>query len=103
MEFDFTILPTTIFNRKEMQDQDFRGAQYGYATMYAGVAMGVKQINQISLMTFENDMLGMTEKMIPLQSTYTSSNKDIVGSSGGRPQKDDTEKSEKTVQNVEGK
>ena len=103
VEFDFTILPTTIFNRKEMQDQYFRGAQYGYSKMYAGVAMGVKQINQISLMTFENDMLGMAEKMIPLQSTYTSSNKDIVGSSGGRPQKDDTEKSEKTVQNVEGK
>ena len=73
--------------------------------MYAGVAMGVKQVNQISLMTFENDMLGMTEKMIPLQSTYTSSGKDIVSSSssGGRPPKDDTEKSEKTVQNVEGK
>lgn len=105
VEFDFTILPTTIFNRKEMQEQYFRGAQYGYSKMYAGVAMGVKQVNQISLMTFENDMLGMAEKMIPLQSTYTSSGKNVASSSssGGRPPKDDTEKSEKTVQNVEGK
>lgn len=73
--FDFEILPTTIFNQEQVQEKYFQGAQYGYSKMYAGVSLGIKQTNQISLMDFENEMLGMTEKMIPLQSTYTSSGK----------------------------
>lgn len=97
VEFDFEILPTTIFNRKEIQEQYFRGAQYGYSKMYAGAAMGIKQGSQISLMIFENDILKMNEKLIPLQSTYTSSG----SSQAGRPSLDDTEKSEKTIANQE--
>jgi len=41
--------------------------------MLAGVAMGVKQRDQLSLMHFENDILEMSIKMIPLQSSYTTS------------------------------
>jgi len=65
-------------------------------------------------MTFENDFLHMTEKMIPLQSSYTSSgNGDstsgsggtkktsvTVGNQGGRPELPDEEKSEKTQANI---
>ena len=40
--------------------------------MFAGVAMGIKQMNQLSLMNFENDFLEMSLKMVPLQSTYTT-------------------------------
>jgi hypothetical protein len=39
--------------------------------MRAGVSFGIKQINQLSLITFENDFLKMHEKMIPLMSSYT--------------------------------
>jgi len=46
--------------------------------MYAGVAMGINQSNIISLMTFENDYLKMSEKMVPLQSSYTTSGKVIA-------------------------
>jgi hypothetical protein len=75
--FDFTILPITIYNRNDLQDKYFRGAQYGYSKMYAGVALGIKQTNQLSLMNFENDILDMSMKMVPLQSSYTTSGKDI--------------------------
>jgi len=34
--------------------------------MFAGVAMGIKQMEQLSLMNFENEFLEMSEKMIPL-------------------------------------
>ena len=119
--FDFTILPTTVFNQKEIQSQYFQAAQYGYSKMYAGVAVGIKQINQLSLMAFENDFLKMSEKMIPLQSSYTTSGKDVaeesknknsgentgkissggdLNNSGGRPSLDDKEKSEKTQANI---
>ena len=122
-KFDFTILPTTVFNQKEIQGQYFQAAQYGYSKMYAGVAVGIKQINQLSLMAFENDFLKMSEKMIPLQSSYTTSGKDVaeesknknknseentvkgndgrdLNNSGGRPTLDDKEKSEKTQANI---
>ena len=84
--------------------------------MYAGVALGIKQSEILSMMVFENEFMKMSERMIPLQSSYTSSNKDIknttteenktsssnsgdINNSGGRPELDDTEKSEKTQQN----
>lgn len=114
--FDFAILPTTAFNQKEVQSQYFNGAQYGYSKMYAGVALGIKQSAQLSLMDFENDFLKMTEKMVPLQSSYTTSGKEIEKSAeksggvsgsaditdgGGRPEMDATEKTEKTLSNIE--
>lgn len=114
VSFDFEILPTTVFNRKELQQTFFSGAQYGYSKMFAGVAMGIKQRDQISLMEFENEFLEMSSKMIPLQSSYTSSgdsgesgekttskagNKDL-NNKGGRPELPDEEKSEKTQANI---
>ena len=85
--------------------------------MVAGVAIGIKQKDQLSLMSFENDILEMASKMIPLQSSYTTSGADIkkeekteekqaksdviqdLDNSGGRPTLDDTAKTDKTEQN----
>ena len=125
LTFDFEILPTTVFNRQDLQQSYFRGAQYGYSKMFAGVAMGIKQMDQLSLMNFENDFLEMSSKMIPLQSSYTTSGtaiteeedqkkstttvknassstqvKDITNT-GGRPELPDEQKSEKTQANIE--
>lgn len=117
LAFDFIILPTTRHNRKEIQSQYFQGAQYGYSKMYAGVAIGIKQKNMISLMDFENEILEMDDKMIPLMSSYTSSGKDLqnlknknensnndsikenITNEGGRPALDATEQSDKTAAN----
>jgi len=122
VKFDFQIVPTTRFNQDDMQQSYFRGAQYGYSKMFAGVAMGIKQMEQISLMEFENDFLKMSEKMVPLQSSYTTSGnvvadeeksnsgnkqnttkttevKDITNT-GGRPELPDEQKSEKTQANI---
>ena len=89
--------------------------------MFAGVAMGIKQMNQLSLMNFENDFLEMSLKMIPLQSTYTTSGNVVAGeeknnssaqkgssnsqgqninNTGGRPELPDEQKSEKTQANI---
>lgn len=121
LTFDFEILPTTVFNRADIQNSYFRSAQYGYSKMYAGVAMGIKQRSQLSLMNFENDFLKMSEKMVPLQSSYTTpggtiANEEKNNSSGentekstkprdlddkgGRPELPDEQKSEKTQANI---
>ena len=120
LTFDFEILPTTVFNIKEYATQYLSGAQFGYSKMRAGVAMGVKQRNLISMIDFENEFLDLDEKMIPLLSSYTQSGdensqkknnsgeknsvtsvqaKDITNK-GGRPELADEDKSEKTQANI---
>ena len=123
LDFDFEILPTTVFNRQDLQQAYFRGAQYGYSKMFAGVAMGIKQRDQLSLMDFENEFLQMSIKMVPLQSSYTTSGNAIAAeeknsttsvkktvvtsqgndldNTGGRPELPDEQKSEKTQTNIE--
>lgn len=121
LSFDFEILPTTVFNRQDIQQNYFRAAQYGYSKMFAGVVMGIKQRDQISLMDFENDFLKMSEKMIPLQSSYTTPGGEVaneeknnssgqktsitkksedLNNKGGRPELPDEQKSEKTQANI---
>ena len=123
LTFDFEILLTTRFNQADMQQSFFRGAQYGYSKMFAGVALGMKQMDQLSLMNFENEFLKMAEKMVPLQSSYTTSGNVVAGEEknsssstqttvktsrqnditdeGGRPELPDEQKSEKTQANIE--
>ena len=120
MKFDFEILPITVFNRQDLQQSYFRGAQYGYSKMFAGVAMGIKQMDQLSLMNFENNFLEMSSKMIPLQSSYTTPGNTIaneenssaqkttvrqqtrdITNTGGRPELPDEQKSEKTQANIQ--
>ena len=116
LTFDFEILPITIFNSKEFASDCLQAAQFGYSKMRAGVAYGIKQTSQLSLMTFENDFLKMHEKMIPLMSSYTQTDEEKNNSSkekssggtstkninntGGRPTLPDEEKSEKTEANI---
>lgn len=121
LTFDFKILPTTVFNRQDLQQMYISGAQYGYSKMFAGVAIGIKQMNQLSLMDFENELLEMPTKMIPLQSSYTTSGSDVAGeeknnsseqnttttskprditNKGGRPELPEEQKSEKTQANI---
>ena len=120
LTFDFEILPTTVFNIKDYQGQYLSGAQFGYSKMRAGVAMGVKQRDLISMIDFENEFLNLDEKMIPLLSSYTQSgnenskeknnsgeknsgnatqSRDLTNK-GGRPELPDEEKSEKTQANI---
>ena len=87
VKFDFEILPITVFNRQDLQQSYFRGAQYGYSKMFAGVAMGIKQMDQLSLMNFENNFLEMSSKMIPLQSSYTTSGNTIANEENSSAQK----------------
>ena len=121
LTFDFEILPLTVFNLKEYQGQYIQGAQFGYSKMIAGVSMGVKQRNLISMVDFENESLNLTEKMKPLLSSYTQGGDENSGkknnsgeknssttvkvkdinNKGGRPALPDGEKSEKTQANID--
>lgn len=105
---EVTIMPITHYNRGEMFDLYLKGAQYGYSKIMAGVASGIKQSNLLNLITLENEYLNLSEKMVPLQSSHTTSGKEETekkGSTdeGGAPKKDEMKKSDRTRQNEESK
>ena len=121
LTFDFEILPTTKFNIKDYIGHYLQSAQFGYPRMRLAAALGVKQRNLVSAVDFENEILNLDEKMVPLMSSYTQTGdensskknnssekngknplqpKDITNK-GGRPELADEEKSQKTRANID--
>ena len=101
---EVSILPITHYNREEISKLYIQGAQYGYSKIFAGISLGVKQSNLINLITFENDCLELSNRMLPLQSSYTTSGKPEEpnnNSEGGAPKKENDQKNEKTLKNEE--
>ena len=107
--YEINILPISHYNRDEMSNLYLKGAQYGYSKFYAGVALGIKQTDLISLTMVENDFLDLDAKMVPLQSSHTTANSVTAhrasgnnsNEDGGGQEKEISDLSEKTVANKE--
>ena len=83
--------------------------------MLPQIALGHSQSFILNSITFENDILHLSQIMIPPLTSNTLSGEDLnnLGNSnktktdktennvGGRPEKEDGQKSEKTIQNKE--
>ena len=110
------LLNTTIYNYKQVSKLYKEQMQVGLSKMLPQVALGQTQSSILATAYFENDILDLVRVFIPplMSSTMNAealtarkavSGKEAAGtdSSGevGRPEKDDTEKSEKTLQNRE--
>ena len=114
------MLETTQYNYKELAKMYKDQVQMGYSKMLPQVALGHSQSAIIHTSFFENEILHLSEIMIPPLMSSTLNAEAILGnkdksnpsnsqkSSGsnssdgaGRPEKDDTQKSEKTIQNKE--
>ena len=90
--------------------------QLGYSKMLPQIALGHSQSSVIANAYFENEIQHLYEMMIPPAMSSTMNAADILGQkqsqknqnntsgenkTGGRPEKPDSEKSEKTIQNKE--
>ena len=83
--------------------------------MLPQIALGHTQGAIIATAKFENEILGLNDIMVPPLMSSTMSSKDILDKNNsssnsknqtsnegaGRPEKEDSEKSEKTIQNKE--
>ena len=103
INFKYVIYPVCEQNRKEYVDMCFKLAQSGYSLLMPAVAMGFSQRDIINVKTLENDVLGLTEILIPPSSSYTQS---AAGSKPGAnpvgaPRKTDDEKAPQTLKNDE--
>lgn len=110
------ILTTTIYNYKDMAKLYKEQAQMGYSKMLPQVALGQTQSSVLANAYFENDILDLVRVFVPpltsntmnaeaLQNRHQTSGKNSGNGSGdgqvGRPEKEDSEKSEKTIANKE--
>ena len=105
-----TILPTTIYNYKDMAKLYKEQVQLGYSKMYPQVALGHSQSSILATAKFENEILELVNIFTPPMSSNTMNadslkknqeNKKGEEKKAGRTEKPDDEKSEKTIKNRE--
>lgn len=112
-EFRASMLNTTQYNYKELSKIYKEQTQLGYHKMLPQIALGHSQSSILATLTFENEVLHLADIMEPPKSSNTTSSKSLdktnqANSSkiqnnqqekSGRPEKEDTEKSDKTIAN----
>ena len=119
--FRLYMLETTQYNYKELSKMYKEHVQIGYSKMLPQIALGHSQSSIINTAYFENEILHLSEIMIPPLMSSTLNAEDVLGkkeksqsnknqnqsesqnseNKGGRPEKSDEQKSEKTIQNRE--
>ena len=118
-KFRLYMLETTQYNYKELSKMYKEQTQLGYSKMLPQIALGQSQSFIINSCKFENEVLKLHEIMIPPLMSSTMSSEDVLGRRGnsdqnktqkpiegdeksaGRPEKEDAEKSDKTIANKE--
>ena len=121
-QFRVHILETTIYNYQELSKLYKEQVQIGYSKMLPQIALGHSQSSILANAHFENEILHLSDIMVPPMMSSTMSGKGNNNSSdktdtsdksktqtkiedennqGGRPEKPDDEKSEKTIKNLE--
>ena len=104
------MLETTQYNYRELSKMYKEQTQIGFSKMLPQIALGHSQSFILNTAVFENQILKLSEIMIPPLMSSTLSGEDILKpknkqtgeeKENGRPPKDDDQKSEKTIQNQE--
>ena len=115
--FKLYMLETTQYNYKEISKMYKEQTQIGYSKMLPQIALGQSQSFILHSAKFENEILELSSIMIPPVMSSTLNGEQILGKNGqnnnnnnqknteligaGRPEKDDTQKSDKTLANQE--
>lgn len=115
--FKFYMLETTQYNYKELSKLYKEQTQIGFSKMLPQIALGHSQSAILNTAYFENEILHLSQIMIPPLMSSTLSGSDILGNdssnnstksqnttesnAGGRPAKDNDQLSEKTIANKE--
>lgn len=115
------ILTTTIYNYKEMAKLYKEQTQMGYSKILPQIALGQSQSSILANAYFENDVLDLVSVFVPPLTSNTmnaealalrngnshgsqvraGSGSDTSSDGAGRPEKEDNEKSDKTLANRE--
>lgn len=96
INFKYTILPITHHNETKYIDNSYKLATAGYSLIVPALAQGFTQRDLVNVKDLENDVLKLTEKLIPPQTAFTQ---DGESGGNGRPTKETGEKKDKTLEN----
>lgn len=116
--FRLYMLETTQYNYKDLAKMYKEQVQIGYSKILPQIALGHSQSSILNAAHFENEILHLSDIMIPPLMSSTLTMQDLQGRRGqtqqgntqqsiegekeaGRPEKPDDQKSEKTIQNKE--
>ena len=116
--YRFYMLDTTQYNYKEMSKMYKEQVQLGFQKLLPQIALGHSQSSILNGIYFENEVLHLSELMLPPLMSSTLNAEDVLGRSGksnpagsqkntesqgeaGRPEKPDDQKSDKTIANRE--
>lgn len=103
------ILPTTVYNYKDLSKQYKDMTSLGFSKLLPQVALGQSQSAVLMTAYFENDIMSLNEVFVAPQLASTMSGNDDSKTTaktpsqneGGRPELPDSEKSDKTIANRE--
>lgn len=93
INFKYQILPISQHNYEDYLDNSLKLANSGYSFLLPSLALGFSQSDINNIKDLENIYLKMSEKLIPLQTSYTQSS----DSNSGAPEKDIEDKSPTTI------
>ena len=118
--FRLYMLETTQYNYQNVAKMYKEQVQLGYSKMLPQIALGHSQSSILNTAYFENEVMNLSELMIPPLMSSTMNMQDLKGNSGssstsgsqkasggssssgaGRPEKPDDQKSDKTIKNKE--
>lgn len=95
IDFKYEFLPVSHYNVTQYITDSLKLASNGFSFLLPSIALGLNQKDLVNIKQLENDVLKLTNVLLPLNSSYTSTGEP------GRPEKPIEEKSEKTLQNEE--
>jgi hypothetical protein len=98
INFKYTILPVTYYNAAKYIDNSYKLATAGYSLVIPALAQGLTQRDLVNVKDLENDVLKLTDKLIPPKTAFTQS-EGAEDAEGGRPTKTIDEKKDKTLDN----
>ena len=120
--FRLSMLETTQYNYKELSKLYKEQTQLGFSKLLPQIALGHSQSFILNSIQFENEVLHLSEIMLPPLMSSTLNREDLLGKKEqgnnnktqqttvktedkktGRPEKADDQKSDKTIANIESK
>ena len=97
ISFKYSILPITHQNESKYIDGAYKLATAGYSLIVPALAQGFSQKDLVNIKDLENDVLLLTDRLLPPKTSYTQSAEEE--SNNGRPAKEAEDKKDQTIAN----
>lgn len=90
--FKIVMPEITVYNRSDVFDMHLKAKQFGVgSSMMIGACLGYSPSDMMNMNILENEILGLPDMLVPLQSSHTQNDGNGATDSGGSPKKKDSQ------------